>query len=104
MQISIGERIKAIRKERGLQQKELAGMIGISSARLSNFECGKNRVDVELLGDIASALKVPVGEILGIKKFDGVLSEDEIFVLERMRKNNKLREVIYSLVEMNGDE
>lgn len=104
MKSNIGELIAQLRKENGIQQKELAKEIGISPARLSNFERGKNKVDVELLEPIANALHVPVGRLLGVRKFDGVLSVDEISIIESMRNNEKTRNVIYQIVDLQGEE
>ena len=76
--MTIGEKIKAIRKQRGLTQEELGEMIGVKKAAINKYETG---VVVNLkkttIQDIAAALRVsPVwlmDEVSGI----GDESEDD---------------------------
>lgn len=63
----IGARIKRLREERKISQKELAERIGISNSRVSNWEQGLNRPDVDLLAGICTALSVSPSELLDIK-------------------------------------
>lgn len=56
----IGYRITLAREEAGLNQKELAEMLGISQASLSNYENGKRRVYLPQLEIIASVLNKPL--------------------------------------------
>lgn len=45
----LGEKIKRIRKNRGLTQEQLAELIDISSRNLSNIELGQNFPKAETL-------------------------------------------------------
>ena len=45
----VGERIKAMRMQRCMSQSEVAKMIGISQAHLSNIECGRSNITLENL-------------------------------------------------------
>lgn len=56
----IGYRIAIAREEAGLNQKELAEMLGISQATLSNYEKGKRRVYLPQLQRIAEAVGRPL--------------------------------------------
>lgn len=56
----IGYRITIAREEAGLNQKELAEMLGISQATLSNYEKGKRRLYLPQLQKIADALDKPL--------------------------------------------
>ena len=47
MKYEIGARIRKFREQRGLSQKEFAQLIGMSNARVSNWEQGLNRPDVD---------------------------------------------------------
>lgn len=42
--MELNEKIKALRKERGMSQKELAKEIGVSDRTVSKWECGKGSV------------------------------------------------------------
>lgn len=55
--------IAALRKERGLSQKELAEKVGISYWWLNHIENGKRRPSTLLLEKIAKALGVHVKDI-----------------------------------------
>ena len=61
----IGQRIRKVRLEQGIKQKDLARRIGISQGALTNFELGRRRISLEWLLKIARALQVPVGYFVG---------------------------------------
>jgi tetratricopeptide (TPR) repeat protein/DNA-binding XRE family transcriptional regulator len=63
-QRSLGRKIAAERKRRGLSQPELARVIGRSVAWVSQVERGVRRIDrMSVLEALASALDVPLGEL-----------------------------------------
>ena len=49
---------------RGLEQRELAKLAGISKSALSRFERGERRVYLDLLGALAEALGVRPARLL----------------------------------------
>lgn len=55
----IGRRIKYFRKQKGLKQRELAEMLGISLSYMSQLESGKSNINVSMLLDIANFLELP---------------------------------------------
>lgn len=64
---TVGERIAALRKERGITQEGLAGIIGISSQAISKWENNVTMPDIMLLPIIADTLGVTIDELFGIK-------------------------------------
>lgn len=61
---SFGERIRELRKERGITNYEMAERLGISRNTLTNWERGeKEPHSVEILEEMAKVLNVPL-EIL----------------------------------------
>lgn len=60
----IGSNIREIRKKQNLLQIDLAVMVGIDRAYLSEIENGKTNVSISLLYAIADALKVSLTSIL----------------------------------------
>ena len=56
MSYNIGPRLRKYREAQNLSQKELAERIGVSNSRVSNWEKGINRPDVDILADICNAL------------------------------------------------
>jgi transcriptional regulator with XRE-family HTH domain len=55
--------IKALREQRGLKQYELASMIGIGQAKISEYENGLKMPGVERLPIIAAALGVEISDL-----------------------------------------
>lgn len=56
----IGYRITIAREEAGMNQKQLAEILGISQATLSNYEKGKRRIYLTQLQKISNALNKPL--------------------------------------------
>ena len=63
------ERLKSIRKSRGVSQKELADALGVSASTVSMYECGSREPSVPLIERICTALDVSPSELFG---FEGV--------------------------------
>lgn len=61
---TIGLFIAQLRKEANLTQAELAKKLGVTSAAISKWECGRCYPDIELLSKIARVFSVDVAEIL----------------------------------------
>lgn len=69
----IGSRIKEQRKKRGLTQKELAEMLGISAHTLSKYEQNQREPKIKTIKQIANALGVSSAEL--------TLSQEELEVI-----------------------
>ena len=63
--IAIGQKLRALRLDRGLSQGALAGEIGVTFQQLQKYEKGANRVSAGRLMRIAAALHVPVTAFYG---------------------------------------
>lgn len=61
MKEEIGRRIKRIRVERGLTQKELASKVGIDFTYIGKIERGEQLPSLKILLKIADALSLPFG-------------------------------------------
>ena len=59
----LGRRIRAAREGK-LTQASLGERIGLSRTAITNIECGRQRLLVDQLVDIANALGVPASELL----------------------------------------
>lgn len=58
-----GAMIAALRGERGMTQTELAAIVGVKSAYISQIESGVRTGSWEVLCNIADALGVSVGDL-----------------------------------------
>jgi transcriptional regulator with XRE-family HTH domain len=56
----IGIEIKRIREARGMSQMELAEEVGVSFQQIQKYEKGINKISVERIQQIATALRTPV--------------------------------------------
>jgi len=64
--MTLAERVTALREERGLNQKELADVSGITQATISRIESGHvEDLKAESLKSLASALRVTVDYLVG---------------------------------------
>jgi transcriptional regulator with XRE-family HTH domain len=61
----IGLRIRSLRRERGLSQEALAGLARIDRSYMSSVERGLRNISVLNIARIATALDVPVRDLLG---------------------------------------
>jgi transcriptional regulator with XRE-family HTH domain len=62
----LGQRIKALRAERELQQRQLAEKAGLTPSMVSQIESGRLTPSLHTLGKIAAAFGVPIATL-----FDG---------------------------------
>lgn len=58
-------RLKEIRKEKKLSQKEIAKKIGVSYRTIQNWENGKSQIKPEKTKKLADFLGVSIGNLLG---------------------------------------
>lgn len=68
MEMTIGKRIAARRREKGLKQDDLAQMLGESPQAVSKWENDQTCPDISLLPKLAEILGVSVDELLSGKK------------------------------------
>jgi transcriptional regulator with XRE-family HTH domain len=62
--ISLGERIRELRKERGWRQIDLAEQAGINENYVSDLEVGRKEICLRTLQSIAIALGIKTSELL----------------------------------------
>lgn len=62
--MTIGERIRIIRKQKGLTQKELAKMVELSANAMINYETNKRTPSLEAIDRIAVALGVEPTDLI----------------------------------------
>lgn len=94
----IGERIAKFRKSAGMNQKELAKIIGVSNSRVSNWEQGINRPDADMLGKLCNALNISPSLLLGLKLTKDELSEKEWKVIRAYRSKTDMQKSVDTLL------
>lgn len=73
--MEIGKVIRRYRREKGLTQEQLAGMLGISAPAVNKWENDNSYPDITLLAPIARALDITVDTLLS---FRSELTEQEV--------------------------
>jgi transcriptional regulator with XRE-family HTH domain len=59
-----GKRLASERSRKGLTQAQLADLVGLSRASITNIERGRQRVQLHLVYSFANALQTPAGALL----------------------------------------
>ncbi|MBQ1254768.1 MAG: helix-turn-helix transcriptional regulator [Clostridia bacterium] len=76
MQIFLGERLTALRREKGVTQEEVGEALGVSGKTVSKWENGSSAPALELLAELARYYNVSADMLLGLgEKPSGSLEE-----------------------------
>lgn len=63
--MTFAERLKELRKRKGLTQTQLADALGVHLQTVSKWERGVTEPDISLIGETAAALGATVEELAG---------------------------------------
>lgn len=64
--VTFGEKIKALRKEKGITQKQLAEVLNVSLAAIGMYETNRINPSPDILIKIAKYFDVSMDELFGI--------------------------------------
>ena len=67
----IGERLRALRKARGISQTEVGDAIGVKFQQIQKFELGNNRIAASQLYELAKFFSIPISEFLPATRSGG---------------------------------
>ncbi len=104
IQMTVGEKIKQVRKEKGLQQKTIALEIGLDQSNYNKIENGRREPSVEVLQKLSVIFGVMVDDLLnpGNNQPSLVTVEDKT-VTEKIRLIEQLEDedknVIYKMLD-----
>lgn len=95
--VEFGHRLKELRKQRNLTQKQLADLIGTKNSIISFYEVGDRFPSPEIIIKLAAVLHTTTDYLLGVEKgrnidISGLDDEDEKAVrciVEQLRKKNQ---------------
>ena len=98
----IGKFIQEIRKEKGLTQKELAELIGVSDKTISKWENGNSSPDTSMLMSLSEALEVTVNELLSAERIApenySMKAEETIMTLIKENEAGKRTHLISQII------
>ncbi len=99
---SIGEFIQQLRKEKGMTQKELADIIGMSDKTISKWERSNSVPDTSVLAALCEALDISVNELLSCERVSeedySKKAEENIMTLMKENEENKKTSVLIKVV------
>lgn len=98
--MNISNRLKTLRKKRGLTQKELAALVagGLDYTYIGKIERGDQLPSLKILMKIGEALNVPVAYFLEEEE----TAED--FVSARLRRHEQGREFLHALTLLHDED
>ena len=79
LQNKLGEKIRQLRKSKGLTQEQLAEKIGIDNKHLSRIEKGRHMPTYKILKNLATALDFDIYEIEN-KPLTDLQQQDKIYL------------------------
>ncbi len=97
MDFDFGTRLKELRQQAGLTQKQLSEQIGVTKSVISFYELRERAPSPDVLVKLASIFHVSSDYLLGIEKgrsidINGLDAEDERavrMIVEQLRKKNQ---------------
>lgn len=97
MDFDFGTRLKELRQQAGLTQKQLSDQIGVTKSVISFYELRERAPSPDVLVKLASVFHVSSDYLLGIEKgrsidISGLDAEDERavrMIVEQLRKKNR---------------
>ena len=94
------ERVKKVRKEAGLTQKELAQLLQLSIGTIAMWETGKREPKLETMAYLSKTLNMSVDYLLGLSEDDLPQPTDKILTNDESGLQVQA-EVIYSCSDYN---
>jgi len=101
----VGQKVRRLRKERGMTQSELATRIGIIQSDLCRMEKGEYRVGLDTLFRVLQVFDMPIGEFFGEPTGDQPASAVESELLDRFRSlPDSARSEVLDYVRLKSDQ
>lgn len=101
MDIGIGGRIKARRKELGMSADKLAELLGKNRSTIFRYENGEiENLPLDSLSPIAAALKTTPAYLMGWQKNNDSIAD----VVVRMRTDEEFLSVVYDLSKLDSEK
>lgn len=91
--MELGEKLQELRRQKGLTQEELAGILYVSRTAVSKWESGRGIPNIESLKAISKYFSVSIDELLSGEQLLAAADED-------LRQREKhLRDIVFGLLD-----
>lgn len=97
----LGEKIKRIRKDKGITQEQLAEMADISLRTLSGIESGENFMSAQTMEKILASLNISLNELFECEhlKSDDELINELFIIITKLKNNREKLEEVYKILK-----
>ena len=97
--MAVGENIKKIRNEKKLTQKELARLLNVSEAMISQYESKNSNLRLSTIQKIAAALGVKLEDLIVLETFDTPedFEKKKKELLDSMNKNSETLTIVHTV-------
>lgn len=96
----ICQKIRYYRKKKGLEQKQLGAMVGVSGNAVTNWEKGRARPDISLIPDLCDILGMSFSEIFGMEAPKLQMTEHEKNLIKSYRElDSNSQEFISTMID-----
>ena len=102
--MKLGEKIKQLRKSKGISQEELSVMLKINRNYLSRIETGKSEPTSSILKHIAEIFKVDLNSLLDIKDEDNNTNKIKYIIDNCKYLHDKDLEFIVRIITVMREE
>lgn len=102
--MSIGKKIKELRKSKNISQEKLADELGVSQAMVAQYESGKRNPKIETLNRIAKALTVDISSLVEFPYLD---KDSKTIYIDTRRKEDYEESLLltnFRRLNINGKE
>ncbi len=79
----LGQVVKRYRLAAGMEQTDLAKMLGCSNNAIGGWELGRTAPSIDLIPRVCEVLRIPISELMGISAPLPILSENDKRILSR---------------------
>lgn len=100
MYIELGKKIKLLRKRRNLKQDDLANILNISRAQISNLEKGRRSLNLEQLNKLCIYFKIDMSYFLSEETTEECISliDRAKLLFESNKISNKQKEDLFTSI------
>lgn len=96
----IAAKLKAARIRNGMTQEEVAKYLGTTIQKVSSFETGRTRVDVDTLAKLCDLYGLDMNQVAGLQPKN---TEDVDEYLELLHKDPRYRTLLSSSAKLNSE-
>ena len=101
MDVSFHERLRSVRLEKGLTQKQLGERCGIADPTIRKYESGKLNPKLETVKKLADGLQVDYSYLLGWNRLEKRLAEEVRFMEQAEKIGGNVYRVNHAFEQLN---